>query len=1096
MSKKQQNIIEQLIDKNFLDSYLKVIQSNKSTSIKYLQGSLKSLLVNNLFKSINSTFIIICDSEKSADDYYHDLSGILDPSLIAVLIENKRNTKLDILDTENQLSWLTEGLTTILNNEKSIIITTPELFSEQIPKPENITSHQVILNVGIEIEFETFIQTFLLNGFDKKEFVSSPGDLAVRGGILDIFPIGRNNPIRIEFYGNEIDSIRDFEPISQRSIQTFKEISIIGKIYHSDDKESYMGSMLDYLSPDTIFVKDYLTSQEAIDPIEEILEKFKVVAFNQLGASDIVVISHQQPVVNQSIKSLILELRKLRYYKHKIAISAESFIHLERIKDLITNSFSEDNIENESDDLSPFKDTVDSIIWMENPLSNGFISETLYLAMFTEHEVFGRLRFQDNRKSGKHSSGLSLKQLKDLNIGDYVVHTDKGIGRFDGIETVLLGGTNQDCVRIVFADGDLLYVHLNYIHKLQKYTAEEGVLPKLSKLGSGEWNRKKDRTKKKLKDIARDLIKIYAQRKSQPGFAFPFDTIWQKEFEASFMYDDTIDQAKTTQEVKKDMESDTPMDRLVCGDVGFGKTEIAIRAAFKAAQIGKQVAVLVPTTILAQQHYMTFKDRLHNYPIIADVISRFRTSAEQKEIVSKTKLGKVDILIGTHRLLSKDINFNDLGLLVIDEEHRFGVGAKEKLRELRANIDTLTLTATPIPRTLNFSLMGARDLSVIETPPRNRLPIITEILMWDGEFLQRSINYEIDRGGQVFFVSDRVDDLEKIKDDLKMLLPHLRFGLAHGQMNSTELEKTMEKFIEGKFDVLVTTKIVESGLDIPNANTIFINRSHKFGLAELYQLKGRVGRSNTQAYCYLLIPPSKSLSSISLKRLQAIEEFSDLGSGFQLAMRDLEIRGAGNLLGPEQSGYINEIGFELYHKLLDEAVAELRYNEFAELFKNQITKDTSYLNNDEIQIELEHDALLPGTYIESDKERFYYYKRLFEVKENADLLTLIEEIRDKFGKAPKEAMELFFAVKLRISSLGTGFMKIEIKHRKLRAEFPDQANTKFYETAFPFIIDYINTLNESKLIQENKKLIMEIPLQSKSEAIEIMWRIKKSIELI
>jgi transcription-repair coupling factor (superfamily II helicase) len=544
------------------------------------------------------------------------------------------------------------------------------------------------------------------------------------------------------------------------------------------------------------------------------------------------------------------------------------------------------------------------------------------------------------------------------------------------------------------------------------------------------------------------------------------------------------------------MESDTPMDRLVCGDVGFGKTEIAIRAAFKAAQTGKQVAILVPTTILAQQHYMTFKDRLHNYPIIVDVISRFRSAAEQKEIVSKTNSGKVDILIGTHRLLSKDIKFNDLGLLVIDEEHRFGVGAKEKLRELKSNIDTLTLTATPIPRTLNFSLMGARDLSVIETPPRNRLPIITEILMWDNEFLRKSINYEIDRGGQVFFVSDRVDDLEKIKIDLNMLLPHLRFGLAHGQMKSSELERTMEKFIEGKFDVLVTTKIVESGLDIPNANTIFINRSHKFGLAELYQLKGRVGRSNTQAYCYLLIPPTKNLSSVSLKRLQAIEEFSDLGSGFQLAMRDLEIRGAGNLLGPEQSGYINEIGFELYHKLLDEAVSELRQNEFADLFKNQITKDSSYLNNDEIQIELANDALLPGTYIESDKERFYYYKRLFDIKENADLLTLIEEINDKFGKAPKEAIELFFAVKLRISSLGTGFTKIEIKNRKLKAEFPEQDNIKFYENAFPYIIDYINTLNGAVLSQDKKKLILEIPLQNKSEAIEIMWRIKKSIELI
>jgi transcription-repair coupling factor (superfamily II helicase) len=636
---------------------------------------------------------------------------------------------------------------------------------------------------------------------------------------------------------------------------------------------------------------------------------------------------------------------------------------------------------------------------------------------------------------------------------------------------------------------------LNYIHKIQPYTASEGITPKITKLGSGEWLRKKNRTKSKLKDIARDLIRLYAERKLQEGISYPSDTIWQKELEASFVYEDTPDQALTTQDVKNDMERPTPMDRLVCGDVGFGKTEVAIRAAFKAAQSGKQVAVLVPTTILAQQHYMTFTDRLKNYPIITEILSRFKNKSEQRKILDKLERGSIDIIIGTHRLLSEDVKFKDLGLLIIDEEHRFGVGAKEKLRRLRSNVDTLAMTATPIPRTLNFSMIGARDISNIETPPRNRLPVYTEILEWNLELIKAFIEKEISRGGQVFFVNDNIEGLEKIGRDIKMLIPGLKVGIAHGQMKTRELEDVMSRFISGKYEVLVTTKIIESGIDIPNANTMIINRADNFGLAELYQLRGRVGRTNKQAYCYLIIPQMKRLSGKTLRRLQAIEEFTELGSGFRLALRDLEIRGAGNLLGPEQSGYINEIGFDLYHKILDEALQELRFEEFGELFDLESHKRAIAISNDDVEIDLAGVAMFPESYIKSESERFYYYKRLYEMRTNEDLYQIVDEITDKYGALPDEARELIYAVKVRMAALDTGLRKVIIKGENLIAEFPQSDNKEFYEMTLPVIIEFINDSEICKLKQIKKKVFLEARINNRDEAIELLWRLKRTISI-
>ena len=1096
MKKEHLNINEGILSNNIIAPLCSLLEHKRTIKIKTLSGSLKSLSVSAIFENFNYPLFIICEDSNIAEDYFHDLKLLLNTDSISLLTEPKRHVKFDSENMDDRLMWIVEGLTSILKNDKSIIIATPEILNYELPIPSNISDNKVTLLKDSIVNFDEFIKNLLLNGFERRDFVSTQGDIAIRGGIVDIYPLGWDNPLRIEFFGNDVESIRSFDPLSQRSINKYDKVEFISKIFHSAT-EITKTTIFDYIQRDTIYLFD---SQELfeIDEISKHIDDKNIsILFNAFGEADINIKSASQPKFNSSIKNFCTELRKLAHNKYNFYICADGKIHLERIRDLVEGSLENMELGSTDDEamLESPQNTIKSIKWLDNTLSKGFISEQLSLGFFTEHELFGRIRIQDSRKIRKKAGGLTLKELKELNIGDFVVHVDKGIGKFDGLETVTIGGNNQECVRLIFADGDILNVNLNYIHKVQKYAAEEGVQPKLSKLGSGEWERKKSKTKKKLKDIARELIMLYAKRKSIKGYSFPTDTLWQKEFEASFIYEDTPDQAKTTIEVKDDMISETPMDRLVCGDVGFGKTEIAIRAAFKAVQTGKQVAVLVPTTILAQQHYMTFKDRLNNYPVNTDVISRFRSPTEQKEIITRLKYGGIDILIGTHRLLSKDIQFKDLGLLIIDEEHRFGVGAKEKLRELRAHIDTLTLTATPIPRTLNFSLMGARDLSVIETPPRNRIPVFTEILEWNDKLVVKSINDEIKRGGQVFFVNDKIEDLERIRMNLQMSMPLIRFGLAHGQMKTQELEDTMEKFIEGKYDVLVTTKIVESGLDIPNANTIIINRSHKFGLAELYQLRGRVGRSNIQAFCYLIIPAIKSLSPISLRRLQAIEEFSDLGSGFQLAMRDLEIRGAGNMLGPEQSGYINEIGFELFHKILDEAVAELRYEEFGEVFKDKKANEEMKFFNEDIQIDIGSDALLPSDYVNSDTERFSYYKRLYNVCNVQELQEIIDEITDKFGKPPVQAKQLYFAVRLRIAVLNTGFTKVTLLKHKLVAEFPPETFTEFYEKAFPVIIDFIQIIENSQLVTNNKKLLLEVPINKKDEAIEIMWRIKKALQV-
>ncbi|MFM8179375.1 MAG: DEAD/DEAH box helicase, partial [Candidatus Kapaibacterium sp.] len=845
------------------------LEEGGTIRVRTLRGSLKSLSVASLHVGLPRRLLIVCAPE-AVSAWYHDLASMLPHASIAAFPEASA-TKSAMNHHHEDMARIVDVVSTIEKSPVAIVIAAPASFMVPLPKPDAVVHNSMRLRRGETQSFEELTTHLLLNGFERRDFVAQPGDIAIRGGIIDLFPVGWSTPLRIEFWGDSIDSVREFDPLSQRSIREHETVEFLAR-FISDEHDEFSCRLMDYVFADTRVVldePDHLAS--LFDDLEhgelfEDLDARASVAINPLGPCTVETQSTAQLSADASMDAVYDELIRHQENATAVFVCAEGPIHTKRMQDLLENVAERRESDERSADAADTHLSTERIHWLHGTPHAGFTWSEERLCVITEHEVFNRQRFRDARRYAP-SAGLTLRELQQLRRGDLIVHIDKGVGRFDGLETIVISGSKQESVRLLFADDDVLYVHLNYLHKLQRYSAAEGTSPKLSKLGSGDWERKKARTKKKVKDIARDLIKLYAQRKSLRGYAYPADTIWQKEFEASFMYEDTPDQARATAEVKADMEVPMPMDRLVCGDVGFGKTEVAIRAAFKAAQAGRQVAVLVPTTILAQQHYLTFSERLRRYPVKVDVMSRFRTPEEQKGVLERLKAGEVDILIGTHRILSKDVESRNLGLLIIDEEQRFGVGAKEKLRTLRANVDTLTLTATPIPRTLNFSLMGARDLSLIETPPRNRLPVQTSIIEWDADVLREAIDRELERGGQLYLVNDSIHELDEIAMRLVEIVPGLRFGIAHGQMDTKKLENVMERFLERKFDVLLSTKIVESGLDIPNVNTMIINHADRFGLAELYQLRGRVGRSNVQAYCYLCVPPVKTLNRTAIRRL-------------------------------------------------------------------------------------------------------------------------------------------------------------------------------------------------------------------------------------
>jgi len=1065
-------LIKKISEKEIVETFLNKFSKEKEINISIPQISFISILLKILFDNYNNPIILITSSNEQADKYYDDLFTIFGSGNYVKLFHSSRSVDKSIQELKNL-----ETINALKKDKKQIFIFTSDSILKKVAIKNELVEEIYEISVGTEIDFDYVQKKLEQFYYERKDFVESPGDYSIRGGLIDIYPYLGENPFRVEFFGNNVESIREFNTQSQRSTNNIKSFKITPNFLDFNDGAKLI-DIYSLIDNDSLIFFDGIelieknlnefedTEKITIDDFYRIFENFKKIN-NYLiksNINDIINFSiNKHPNYNSSLKIAHNEIEKLLLSNYSVYILCDGTKRLENIKNLFEeiNDF----------ELKAYKD----VIYIDEALQNGFILQNEKIAILTEHEIFGRNKSRISTTKRK-IKGFSVRDLNSIKIGDYLVHIDYGVGKFEGLKKIKIGNSEQECVKLSYMDGDSLFVNLNYINRLKKYSSTEGVIPKISKLGSGEWDRLKDRTKKRIKDIARKLISLYAKRKVSEGFAFNPDTIWQKELESSFIFEDTPDQANATEDVKRDMESKSPMDRLICGDVGYGKTEVAIRAAFKAVMDGKQVAVLVPTTILSEQHYKTFTERLKNFPVTIAPLSRFQTKKEQQEILKNLKEKKVDIIIGTHRLLSKDVEFSDLGLLIIDEEQRFGVSAKEKLRELKVNVDTLTLTATPIPRTLNFSLMGARDLSIIETPPKNRLPIETEIIKFDEKKIRQIIMRELSRGGQIYFVHDKVKNIENIYEKLLKIVPEAKITIAHGQMKASQLEKTMLNFFEKKYDILLTTKIIESGLDISNVNTIFINHAERFGLAELYQLRGRVGRSNIQAYAYFIIQSFELLTKKALQRLQAIEEFTELSSGFNLAMRDMEIRGVGNFLGSEQSGFIDAVGFETYCKILDESIEELKKEEFKDIFDIKSLQEKRKVAT---IVEVDYDAYFPEEYISNASERFLYYQKMYDIDNDTQIMELKDEIIDKFGKLPKEAENLFTISLLRIYLSNLKISKIKLKGERINLNF---SNENFSDEnsfmIFNKIIEYLKNINEiSFYLRESKDeviLLMDI----------------------
>ncbi|GAB2700246.1 transcription-repair coupling factor [Mucilaginibacter koreensis] len=968
-----------------------------------------------------------------------------------------------------------------------LIVTYPEAVAEKVIDRTALEKNTLEIAISNNLSIE-FINEFLIDyDFERVDFVYEPGQFSVRGGIVDIFSFSHDLPYRVEFFGDFVESIRTFEIESQLSVEQVKSITIVPNVQAKFLTENNI-SILEYIEGDTqVWIKDVQFMLDVIqDGHKKATQLWKALSADEKNQNPDWIdpkfaFTDEKLIADQLHDFALIEFGKQFFYQDAQTISFDTRPQPSFNKDfqlLIHNIKNNeiDKIENliftdspkQVERLYAIFDDLDKTVKftpVNIAIREGFIDRELKVACYTDHQIFDRYYKYKLRKGYQRTQAITLKELRELKPGDYVTHIDHGIGKYAGLEKVEVNGKTQEMIRLIYADNDLLYVNINSLNRISKFSGKEGSVPKMNKLGTDTWERLKKTTKKKVKDIARDLIKLYAVRKAQHGNAFTPDSYLQTELEASFIYEDTPDQEKATADFKKDMESPHPMDRLICGDVGFGKTEVAIRAAFKAVADSKQVAVLVPTTILAAQHFKTFSDRLKGFPCNIDYVNRFKSSKQIKDTLTKLQEGKVDIIIGTHRLVSKDVKFKDLGLMIIDEEQKFGVATKEKLKAMRANVDTLTLTATPIPRTLHFSLMGARDLSIISTPPPNRQPVVTELHVFNDKLIKEAVEFEIDRGGQIFFIHNRVADLTQLGGMIRKLVPKARIGIAHGQLEGDDLEDVMLKFVNHEYDVLVATTIIEAGLDIPNANTIIINHAHMFGLSDLHQMRGRVGRSNKKAFCYLLSPPLSTLTSEARKRLSAIEEFSDLGSGFNVAMRDLDIRGSGNLLGAEQSGFIAEIGFEMYHKILDEAIHELKDEEFKEVFQDE--KPRPFISFTQIDTDLE--ILIPDEYVTSLTERYNLYTELTKLDNETELLAFEQQLIDRFGPIPPQVKDLLNTIRLQWLGKQIGFEKISLKKQVLRGYFLSNQQSPYFETeAFKEVLRFVQAYPRRANLKEVK----------------------------
>lgn len=1105
-------LLELYSQKPFIKEVAEKHQQNPGLKswIKNTKGSLKSLLGACLYQHLpNISQLYILSDRENAQYFQNDLQTFLEKKPV-LFYPSPFHREIDFqeLDTQAVLER-TEVLNQVKESARRshIMVTYPEALFEKVINIAALKENTFDVSVGDKLDIDFIIDFLVTYNFERTDFVYEAGTFSIRGGIVDIFSFANDLPYRIELFEDEVESIRMFDPETQLSAKKLSRISIIPNVEETAGEHDRI-SFFEFIPENTVifaqdlpYTRDVLNklyekllntdvSQnpegkeihkehfEAPDSVFKRISKFSVVEFgsktiHKAGLSVDLNIS-PQPEFNKNFNLLAENLQENQRKNYSNIIFSDQPKQIERVYAIF-------------EDLNVKADFVP----IYKILHEGFVDHDSKIACYTEHQIFGRYQRYKTKKSYSRNEAITLRELYELKPGDFITHLDHGVGIFSGLEKIDVNGKLQEAVRLKYKGGDLLYVNIHSLHKITRYIGQEGKPPKMNKLGTNTWENLKNKTKTKVKDIARDLIKLYAERRAKQGFAFSKDTYLQTELEASFIYEDTPDQARSTEDIKRDMEAPYPMDRLVCGDVGFGKTEVAIRAAFKAATDGKQVAVLVPTTVLALQHYKTFKKRLQDFPVTVDFISRFKTAQQQKEVLKKVEAGKVDILIGTHRILSKDIKFKDLGLLIIDEEQKFGVQAKEKLRTFKINVDTLTLTATPIPRTLQFSLMGARDMSIIMTPPPNRQPVDTRIEVFNKEVIREALDNELARGGQVFFVHNRIKDIFELGDMIRGLCPQAKVAVAHAQMEPQKLEELMVGFVDGFYDIFVSTNIVESGLDIPNANTIIIDQAQNFGLSDLYQLRGRVGRSNKKAFCYLLTPPLSVVTPEARKRLAALEEHTELGSGFRIAMKDLDIRGSGNLLGAEQSGFIAEIGLEMYQKILQEAMQELKEDEFKELFADEMEQQSFFIRETQIDTDLE--ILIPDRYVSSVNERLNLYNRINDLKTDEDIKAFEAGLEDRFGPVPYATKELLRTIKLKWVAQDLGIEKISLKRGKLKAYFSPRVDNKFFQSeVFGNIISYIQKYPiRCKLHQTEKELMLQVAeVKNVKDALQVFESIK------
>ncbi|WNM19765.1 transcription-repair coupling factor [Flavobacterium capsici] len=1087
---------------------------------KGLMNSATSIVIQSVFKKADKPFLLLFNEKEEAAYYLNDLEQMLGQNDVLFYPSSYRRP-YQIEETDNANVLLRSEVLNRINSRKkpAIIVSYPEAIFEKVVTRKELDKNTLKISVGDQVSIDFINEVLFEYEFKRVDFITEPGEFSVRGGIVDVFSFSNDNPYRIEFFGNEVDSIRTFDVESQLSIDKQNKITIIPNLENKFIKEN-RESFLEYINDKTVlWIENTEVLVAQLDKLfEKATETFEKLSKEIKHASPEHLFLNSQVFLKQALNFSVVELSNTAFFKAQKTFE----FHLQpqpsfnKQFDLLLNNLSENHFNGitnflfcsndsqakrfhdifESIDEENHEDIRKQYHTIVQPLYQGFIDEEHQIACYTDHQIFERYHRFNIKNGYSKKQTITLKELNSLTVGDYVTHIDHGIGKFGGLQKIQVEGKTQEAIKLVYADNDIVYVSIHSLHKISKYNGKDGTPPKIYKLGSNAWKALKQKTKARVKHIAFNLIQLYAKRRLEKGFAFAPDSYLQKELESSFIYEDTPDQITATADVKADMEKDRPMDRLVCGDVGFGKTEVAIRAAFKAVDNSKQVAVLVPTTILAYQHYRTFSERLKDMPVNIGYLNRFRTAKQKKDTLEALAEGKLDIVIGTHQLVNKNVKFKDLGLLIVDEEQKFGVNVKDKLKTIANNVDTLTLTATPIPRTLQFSLMAARDLSVITTPPPNRYPIESQVVGFNEEIIRDAVSYEIQRNGQVFFINNRIENIKEIAGMIQRLVPDARVGIGHGQMEGNKLEEIMLSFMNGDFDVLVATTIIESGLDVPNANTIFINNANNFGLSDLHQMRGRVGRSNKKAFCYFICPPYSAMTDDARKRIQALEQYNELGSGFNIAMKDLEIRGAGDLLGGEQSGFINDIGFETYQKIMNEAIEELKENEFKELYEEENNKETKQFVK-ELQIDTDFELLFPDEYINNVNERLSLYNELGNCKNEEELSAFENKLIDRFGPLPKEAKALLNSIKIKWIATKMGIEKLVMKQGKMIGYFVSDQQSDYYSSkAFTKVLQFVQQHgNICKMKEKETKNGLRLLLtfenvKSINKALELMALLK------